>query len=160
MRTQVLAALAVLGLQLASPAPAAAQLATPPSASVSRLVAGGLLGGAAGALAGGLAGFAVGGNRCDDEGNPDSCRGLEGAAIGTVAGEALGIPLGVHMAGGRRGRLAPSMAASAVIAAVGVGAILASKEDGVAVGVALSVPVVQIVASTWIERATARRQGV
>lgn len=152
--------LLVAGLHAAAATPALAQRseAGAQPRPTMRLVTGGVLGGAAGLAVGGLAGAMVGSNTCLDEGNPDSCRGAEGMFIGGLAGETLSIPLGVHLANGRAGRLLPSMLASAAITAAGAAAVAATESDGVLVGAAVAVPVLQLATSVLIERATTRRR--
>jgi hypothetical protein len=127
------------------------------AASTARLLTGGLIGGGTGLLVGGLAGAVIGSNRCTDPGNPDSCSGLEGLVIGGIMGEAVGIPLGVHLANRRRGRLGTSLAASVALAAAGAGAVVWSDSREVALGVAAAVPAAQFAASILLERRTGRR---
>jgi hypothetical protein len=136
--------------------PAEAQHAQP--ASVARLAVGGVIGGAVGLAAGGFTGAWIGSNHCSDEGNPDSCRPLQGLVLGAAIGQTLSVPLGVHVANGRRGRLGPSLLASAFIGAAGGLIITQSKQDEVLVGTAVGVPVLQIVSSIIIERTTSRRR--
>ncbi|CAN5774388.1 hypothetical protein BH23GEM9_BH23GEM9_25560 [soil metagenome] len=147
------------GLHLLAISPVAAQRAPERVAphSTARLLAGGVLGGGAGLAAGGLIGLVIGANHCLDEGNPDSCHAMEGVVYGGTAGMTLSIPLGVHLANGREGRLAPSLLASAVIAGAGALAIVQTDSDAVLVGAVISVPVLQLISSVLIERATTRR---
>jgi hypothetical protein len=132
---------------------------------IPRLVLGGISGGAVGILAGGTAGLLIGGNSCLDEGNPDSCRGLEGLAIGAYSGHALGAPLGVHLANGRKGSILPALLINAgTTALAGVFIHLADRRANAGEGVhpallltvAAGVPVTQLVSSVLIERATTR----
>lgn len=123
-----------------------------PGAAGSRdgaMVLGGLAGGVVGFFAGGYTGaMAGGGNRvCGD----DPC-GLEEAIWGAAAGVSTFIPLGVHLANGRRGRYGAELAASLVVGAVGLG-LAYNSNTGVPL---LLVPVGQIVTSMLIERAAAR----
>jgi len=128
----------------------AAAAPMPPSESgrsTARLVAGGLLGGGLGLGAGALLGGLVGGGNkiCGD----DPC-GLDEAIFGAIGGEVVMLPLGVHLANGRRGKYLPSLAVSAAIA--GVGIVLSGNGDHGEVMVA--VPVAQLVSSILIERGT------
>jgi hypothetical protein len=115
--------------------------------STARLVAGGLLGGGLGLGAGALLGGLVGGGNkiCGD----DPC-GLDEAIFGAIGGEVALLPLGVHLANGRRGKYLPSLAVSAAIA--GVGIVLSGNGDHGEVMVA--VPIAQLVSSLLIERGT------
>lgn len=134
--------------------------------SAPRPVVGALLGGGAGLLAGGLVGAYVGGNDCEDEGNPDSCKGLEGVVTGAFVGYTIGTPVGAHLQNGRRGALHWSLLSSAAIGVVGLAALRAADVGGdagttggqraVVTGVALSVPVLQLVSSVVIEGRTGR----
>jgi hypothetical protein len=113
------------------------------------MVLGGLAGGVVGFFAGGYAGaMAGGGDRvCGD----DAC-GLEEAVWGATAGVSTLIPLGVHLANGRRGNYGAELAASLLVGAAGLG-LAYNSNNGVPL---LLVPVGQIVTSMLIERATAR----
>jgi hypothetical protein len=149
---------AVAALPLLSATAASAQHAPPRQNSTLRLVAGGVLGGAAGLAVGGLGGAWIGGNSCDDDGNPDSCHGAEGLFFGAVAGQSLSVPVGVHLANQRAGRLGPSLLASALIAGAGALAVTSTQDDGVLVGAVIGVPALQLVSSVLIEKATTRRR--
>ncbi|MEW5931380.1 MAG: hypothetical protein AB1941_28265, partial [Gemmatimonadota bacterium] len=105
------------------------------------------LGGAAGFLAG------LAANR--------SCEGDEAcllpALAGAVVGETLGLPLGVHVAEGRRGSYALGALASVGVAAAGLGLMSLVGDSGPpAQGIAVMVPVAQLLASIAVERRTAR----
>jgi hypothetical protein len=78
--------------------------------------------------------------------------GLEGLVYGGVAGGSALLPLGVHLANGRRGNYGASLAASLGIGAAGLAVAVASREGAVM----LTVPVLQLVSAIAIERATAR----
>jgi hypothetical protein len=107
------------------------------------LVLSGVLGGAAGLVGGALAGARITQDDCED------C-GLVGGIYGGVAGWSTGIPLGVHLANGRRGKLLPSLLASLAIGGAGLGvAVAANKAD-----LLIPVPVAQLVTSILIERST------
>jgi hypothetical protein len=137
-----------------------------------RLVAGALAGGAAGALAGGLL---AGGLRflgpCDDQ---DGCidRYADWAFSGAVLGQSVGLPLGVHLANGRQGRLPPALLASAGIGTAGLIAYWGIQRYGtdewgntrgnpdlLTAATLVAVPVLELVTSIAIERATSRRRG-
>lgn len=111
------------------------------------LVVGGVVGGGVGLGAGALiGGFLGGGDKiCGD----DPC-GFQGAILGAVGGEVALLPLGVHLANGRRGKYLPALAVSASIA--GLGITLAGNGDHGEILVA--VPVLQLVSSILIERGT------
>jgi hypothetical protein len=155
--SRTFASISLLVLFVAAAAPVDAQHA-PPRHSTGRLVTGGLLGGVVGVAAGGLLGAFIGANSCLDEGNPDSCRAMEGLAIGGVSGGSAGIPIGVHLLNGRAGYLAPSLLASAAIAVAGGITFARADNNAVLVGAVVAVPVLQIASSVAIERATARRR--
>ena len=103
----------------------------------------GVLGGAAGLVGGALAGARI---------TQDDCEycGLVGGVYGGIAGWSTGIPLGVHLANGRRGKLLPSLLASLAIGGVGLGAALAADKAELLI----PVPVAQLVTSILIERST------
>jgi hypothetical protein len=108
------------------------------------LALGGVLGGAAGAFAGGMIG-AKATDTCED------CA-IVGLAYGFVAGGSAGLPLGVHLANHRRGNYGLSLVASLAIAAAGFGTTLATRDARILI----AVPVLQLVSSIAIERATSR----
>ena len=147
---------AALALALCSPAPTAAQRG-PTLGSV----AGAVLGGTVGLLGGGLAGGAITSNDCEP-GNPDQCLGeaMPGFIWGAGVGMTLGIPLGTHVGNGRRGDLARSLLVSAALFGAEVLVLNRLVDDGrtqhmeAVRGVAIAVPIVQIVSSIWIESAT------
>jgi hypothetical protein len=135
-------------------------VAAPPGQySTPRLVLGGTAAGAAGMVAFGIAGGLVGGGICRDYGNPDSCRGLEGVLWGAAVGYTVGIPVGVHLANGRSGKLSTSMLASAAIAGAGVAVGLGSGSDAALAAAAFTAPIAQFVSSVMLERATAQRRA-
>ena len=158
----MLALLALLAVPLRAqrPAPALphyrATLPVPTARSTSRGEAGipamaiaGVIGGTVGVFGGGLIGSAVGGGNaiCGD----DAC-GLEEAVYGAILGESVLLPLGVHLANGRRGNYGLSLLASVGIGALGILAVDASN-DGIPL---LVVPVAQLITSIAIERTTSR----
>jgi hypothetical protein len=131
-------------------------LATPRNARVAELQSrsgrspvlltlGGVLAGTAGAFAGAAIGNEITKNTCED------CF-LEGVIYGGMAGGSALLPLGVHLANGRRGNYGASLLASLGIGAAGLAIAVAANEGGVL----LPVPVLQLVSSILIERKTAR----
>jgi hypothetical protein len=107
------------------------------------LALGGVLGGAVGLVGGAYVGARITEDDCED------CF-LLGGIRGAIAGGSAGIPLGVHLANGRRGKLLPSLLASLAIGGAGLGAaVLANKYE-----LMIPVPVAQLVASILIERST------
>jgi hypothetical protein len=121
--------------------------AVPPSRApdLPRLLLGGVLGGVAGVFAGGIVGAKLTDGNCED------C-GLEGAAYGLVVGGSALLPLGVHLANGRRGNFGRALLASLAIGAAGFGAALGTNRGEIM----LAVPVLQLISSVAIERATGR----
>ena len=132
------------------PGPAMAAAVVEPAEgghSTPRLVVGGVLGGGVGLGLGALIGGALGGGDtlCGD----DPC-GFAEAIFGAIGGEVALLPLGVHLANGRRGNYGLSLLASAGIAAGGL-ALAGGGDHG---EVLAAVPVLQIVSSILIERGT------
>jgi hypothetical protein len=107
------------------------------------------------ALSGVLAGTAgtFGGAWIGNEITRDACEDcfLEGVIYGGVAGGSALLPLGVHLANGHRGNYGASLLASLGIGAAGLAVAGASQEGAVM----LAVPVLQLISSIAIERATA-----
>lgn len=124
------------------------------SAPIPRLVVGGVVGGVAGFFLFGYAGAMI----ADD---PDSNEGFEelaGFVVGATIGESIGLPVGVHLANRREGKVLPAMLVSLGIGAAGVALALAADGSGALPAVILGVtPVAQLVSSIHIERTTARR---
>jgi hypothetical protein len=110
------------------------------------LALGGVLGGAAGLVGGAYLGARATEHRCED------CF-LVGGIFGAVAGASTGLPLGVHIANGGRGRLLPSLAASLAIGAAGFGAAVLTNTYEIMI----PVPALQLISSILIERSTAAR---
>lgn len=110
------------------------------------LAAGGIVGGAVGVFGGALAGAKITEHDCED------C-GLVGVVYGGVAGGSALLPLGVHAANRGRGNLGLSLLSSLAFGAAGLGVASAANS----VGVMVAVPVLQIVSSILIERATEKR---
>lgn len=127
-------------------------------ASVVRAGLGGLLGGAVGVVAGGLVGGDITSRDCES-GNPDQCLGLAlpGMVWGAAAGHTLGIPVGAHLANGRRGSLTRSLLVSGGIFAAEVIAVASLIENGrtthggLVRGILVGTPFVQLATSALIE---------
>ncbi len=107
------------------------------------LAAGGLLGGGLGLLGGAYVGAKITEHDCED------CF-IVGLFYGGVAGGSALLPLGVHLANGRRGDYGKSLLASLAIGAAGFGISYATDEWGLM----FAVPVAQIISSIVIERGT------
>lgn len=142
-------------LALLAAAPAAGQTpyavapvaAAPEARSTAALVGGGLLGGAVGLVGG----FYLGAALADSDG--EDLDFLSGGVAGAAIGEGILLPLGVHVANGRRGDALVSSAVSLGIAAAGLLALEAAHYDPPwAPAIAVAVPVTQLVASIAIER--------
>jgi hypothetical protein len=169
MRPSLASLLVLFALLLASPAhaqladPAAtgprawAPMMTQPVAVVQPergrppelLALGGVLGGGAGLVAGVIAGLWLDGPAPED--CIDFCFGW-GTIIGGLAGEALGVALGVHLANGGRGSLPLGALTSASILTVG----LIGGND--IPEMLLIVPVSQLIATITVERRTESRR--
>jgi hypothetical protein len=101
-----------------------------------------------------LAGFSA---ECHED--PGQCigGGVRGLFVGAAIGEALLLPVGVHLVNRRQGRLEREILLSLGAAAVGVGAIsVLGDSDAVVVPVILSVPTAQLLGTITEER---RREG-
>jgi hypothetical protein len=146
-------------LLLLQPAQALAQVAPAPARPVPVLVVGGAATAAVSMVAFGFAGALIGGNSCMDSGNPDSCRGMEGALWGAAVGYTVGIPLGVHLTNRRAGSLRASMLTSAAIAATGAAVGFGIGTNQSIASAALAAPILQMASSVIIERSTARRRA-
>jgi hypothetical protein len=155
-----LVAVLLLPCQASAQVAQMAQMAQMPKAErpVPVLVLGGAGAAGAGMVALGFAGALIGANSCARAGDPDSCRGLEGALWGAAVGYTIGTPAGVHLANGRAGSWQPSLLTSAALAGVGAAIGIGSGSDQVLGAAALTVPIAQMVSSVVIERRTARRR--
>jgi hypothetical protein len=112
-------------------------------------VAAGLAAGAIGFFAGGFAGYGI--DRMSSN-YYDELNGFWGVVIGAPIGESLLLPVGVHLANGRRENLPLAMLASVGIAGAGI-AMAAAADDAMIV---IAIPIAQLVACTAIERSTSR----
>ena len=132
--------------------------------STAGAVAGAVLGGAAAGVIGGLVGGSLTSRGCDF-GNPDACLGqaFPGFVWGVGAGTTLGVPLGAHLGGGRRGNLPRSLLMSSALFAAEVVALNLLVDDGqtqhgeAVRAIVIAVPVLQVVSSVYIERSSAGR---
>jgi hypothetical protein len=129
-----------------------------PGAGIGRATGGAILGGAIGVALGGLAGGAFTSSKCEG-GNPDACIGptFLGILWGGGIGHTVAIPLGAHLAGGRRGALVPSMLTSAAIFGAEILVLRSAVKDGhyvhknTAIGVVIAAPILQIISSVAFE---------
>jgi hypothetical protein len=120
----------------------------PQARGVGTVGLGGLAGAAIGVLVLGTAGYYI--DRAT-ECNDDFC-GLDGILIGGSIGSTTLTPLGAHLANERQGRLVPSLLASAA----GTGALWLLAEATGDEEIVLAVPLVNLITSVLIERATTR----
>jgi len=117
--------------------------------SVEGCIAAGLLAGTIGFFGGGLVGAKI------DQASSDGYEewdGIYGFLIGAPIGESLLLPVGVHLANGRRGNLPLALLASVGIAGTGI-ALAASAGDA---KILVAIPIAQLLACTAIERSTSR----
>lgn len=118
--------------------------------SIAWPIAGGVLAGGAGFLAGGFLGAS-----CTYTPNADFS-GIGGFIVGAPIGEAIGLPIGVHLGNGRRGNLPLAMFASMGIVGTGI-VVTAALDDYRAPVITLPVTALtQFVACVAIERGTTR----
>jgi hypothetical protein len=118
------------------------------------MVGAGLGGAVSGFFGGMLVGWSLGGGGeiCGD----DPC-GLYTGILGSLVGEAIGLPLGVHLANRRRGSFPLDLLTSLASVAAGV-TVMAGIDPDYGGTVALAAtPIVQLVATIAVERATGRR---
>ena len=114
------------------------------------LVAGGLTGGVVGFFGFGIAGALIASGLSDNQG--DGYEALGGFAIGALVGESVLLPLGVHVANGRRGDYGISFLASMGIAALGLS--LTGAMDDMAVVFLPAIPIAQLITTISLERRT------
>lgn len=86
---------------------------------------------------------------------------LQDATLGAGIGMTVVTPLAVHLADSRRGNLAASLAASALLTGFWFLGSALEPSQGLATGLLIvGPPIVQIATSVWIERSTSgRREG-
>ena len=127
-----------------------------------------VFGATAGAVLGGLAGAIIGGWTASNAppcqiGDPDGCLGatIPRAIWGTGIGITLGTPVGAHLGNHKRGNLLYTTLASTALFAGEVLALRSLIHEGrsdhadAVIGIAIGVPVLQIITTTIVERATA-----
>ncbi|MBA3578371.1 MAG: hypothetical protein H0W42_00135 [Gemmatimonadaceae bacterium] len=128
--------------------------------SAARALVGGVLGGAIGAVALGFAAALINSSGPECSRNPDACSGglVESLLTGGMVGHAIGIPVGAHLANGRRGKVATSLAVSGAVLLVELIAVnaLVDERDLIRskptlLGVLVVSPIVQLVSSVMIE---------
>lgn len=132
-----------------------------PEARLPRMVVAGILGTGAGWLGGGALGVGLASVNPFDGDELDDGLWTPGFLIGLQAGQAVAIPLAVHLANGRRGSLASSVVVASVIGAVTTLAMWTADFDALfespgRIAGWVVVPVSQIATSILIERRTAR----
>ena len=160
------------GAQWRQPAPISREVSPRPApmhsaavaGSTAVAVAGAVLGGAAAGVIGGLVGGSLTSRGCNP-GDPDGCLGqaLPGFVWGVGTGITLGVPLGAHLGGGRRGNLPRSLLVSSALFAAEVVVLNLLVDDGrtehgeAVRAIAITVPVLQVVSSVYVERSSASR---
>lgn len=117
--------------------------------SNTRMVLGGLAGGAVGLVAGGLLGAVIGNDDDSEEGWVDA---LQGAVIGGTIGESAGIALGVHLANRRRGSLPLELVASTAIGVIGLLVLYENQSPPIAPILLAATPAAQLASVIAIER--------
>jgi hypothetical protein len=119
------------------------------AASTTRMVIGGLLGGAVGLVGGGLLGAVIG---SDDESEENWVKALQGAVIGGTIGESLGLAVGVHLGNRRQGNLPLGMVASTAIGIAGLLALYGNEDPPVGPILLTATPLAQLATTILIER--------
>lgn len=116
------------------------------------LAAAGVVGAGVGMVAGAVGGAAIDGR--PDEDCLDFCFG-PGFVLGALAGEALGVATGVHLANGRKGSFLLDLATSTGVLALGIAVGHEVPSAG------LLIPVSQIFGAVVVERTTEHgRRGI
>ena len=111
--------------------------------------------GLGGFFAGGLVGLALT-SGCQGD---DYC-GLEGFLIGAAVGGTLGMAVGVHLGNDRRGSFPLDFLTGAGIWGIGIGAAaLTDWDDTATLIAAIGVPIVQLLGTVAVERATGRSRA-
>src|SRR5688572_20486113 len=123
-------------------------------APTANMIAGGLVGGALGLLVFGYAGALIADNQAD---TGEDLAALGGFVVGASIGEALMMPLGVHLVNHRRGNYGTAALVSVAIAAGGLALAFATEDQSPLPGIILvAIPIAQIATSVAIERSTSR----
>jgi hypothetical protein len=132
------------------------------TATLERMIRYGVVGGAVGWVGGALAlgGPLAKANPFDSD-QLDDGLWTPGIVIGFEVGQAIGIPLAVHLANGRQGNLRASLAASTALATLGTLLIWTDDFDAVLEtpgrqAVLIAVPIAQFVAALHFERRGSR----
>jgi hypothetical protein len=118
------------------------------------LALGGIVGGGAGLIGGGLLGYGLETGVAGCEG--DEWCGFAGTVFGAMIGEAVMLPLGVHLANRSRGSYAPGLGMSLVVGLAGL--TLAGATGGAAPLMVPAIPIAQLLTSIAVERRTAARK--
>jgi hypothetical protein len=121
-------------------------------ASTTRLVVGGLLGGAAGFAIGALVGAVIGGANGDSE--EEFVDAVWGSAVGATVAESIGLAAGVHLSNRREGNLLLSALASLAIGGAGLAILVENQDPPIAPAVLVAAPLAQLAAAIGIARAT------
>jgi hypothetical protein len=123
-------------------------------APTANMIAGGLVGGAVGLVVFGYMGALIADNQADDG---EDLAALGGFVVGATIGEALMVPLGVHLVNHRRGNYGRAALVSAAIAAGGLALAFATEDQAPLPGIILvAIPIAQIATSVAIERSSSR----
>jgi hypothetical protein len=120
--------------------------------SVAGPIAAGLLAGAIGFFAGGFIGAEI---DVASSNGYEEWDGVAGFVLGAPIGEAVFMPLGVHLANGRRGNFPLTLLASIGIAGTGIGLTLALDDYRTPVFTLPLTALTQLIACVAIERTTA-----
>lgn len=132
-----------VGITVPAAAPATAD-SEPRRPGAPSLVFAGVTGMVTGLMAGGLVGVGLAG--CPGSGEDDLC-GLAAGIYGGMVGMTAGIPVAIHLANHRRGRLGYDLALSGGMLVAGL-AFTDATHDATAL---LFVPVAQIASVIWLE---------
>lgn len=143
--------LMIAGTPLTGSAQAVSPRSSQPAEPIGAIV-GGLLGAGAGIVGGALMGYALecGGNTCRGD-----FGGYAGAVTGLLVGEALLLPIGVHLGNGGRGDLGKDIGVSVGVAAATL-LLSAPADDEVILELGI---IAQFALTVWAERSTGERAG-
>jgi hypothetical protein len=119
------------------------------------LALGGIVGGGAGIIGGALLGYGLETGVAGCGRNDEWC-GFIGTAFGAMIGEAVMLPLGVHLANRARGSYAPGLGMSLVVGLAGL--TLAGATGGATPLMVPAIPIAQLLTSIAVERRTAARK--